>query len=53
MPTRLAELGGAAALPGEAHDGHHLGPQARVTLLAAGAQGAHGRVRLAAVILLQ
>lgn len=53
MPTRLAELRSAATFPGEANNSYHFGPDARAPLFAAGAQGAHCGVRLAAVILLQ
>lgn len=53
-PTRLAELRGAAAFPGETHNSYHFGPDAGAPLVAAaGAQGAHRRVRLAALALLQ
>lgn len=53
MPTRLAELGSAAAFPGEADNSYHFGPDAGAPLVAAGAQGARRRVRLAALALLQ
>ena len=53
VPTRLAELRSAATFPRETHNSYHFGPNARAPLLAAGAQGAHRSVRLAAVILLQ
>lgn len=53
MPTRLAELRGAATFPGESNNSYHFGPDARAPLFAAGGQGAHCSVRLAAVILLQ
>ena len=53
MPTRLAELRSTAALPGKTNDSYHFGPNARTSLFAAGAQGTHRGVRLAAIILLQ
>lgn len=53
MPTRLAELRSTATLPGEANNSYHFGPNARAPLFAAGAQGTHCGVRLAAVVLLQ
>lgn len=53
VPTRLAELRSAAALPGEAHNSYHFGADAGAPLVAAGAQGARRRVRLAALALLQ
>lgn len=53
MPTRLAELRSTAAFPGETNNSYHFGPNARAPLFAAGAQGAHCSVRLAAIILLQ
>lgn len=53
MPTRLAELGSTATFPGEANDSYHFGPDARAPLFAAGAQGTHRGVGLAAVRLLQ
>lgn len=51
--TCLAELWGAAALAGHAHHGGHLCPDARAPLLEVSTHQAHGRVRLAAVGLLQ
>lgn len=53
MPTRLAELRSAATFPGETNNSYHFGPNAGAPLFAAGAQGAHCSVRLAAVVLLQ
>ena len=53
MPTCLAELRSTAALPGKTNDSYHFGPNARTSLFAAGAQGTHCGVRLAAIILLQ
>lgn len=52
MPTRLAELRSTAAFPGETNNSYHFGPNARAPLFAAGAQGAHCSVRLAAIVLL-
>lgn len=52
-PTRLAELRGAATFPGQTDNSYHFGPDAGAPLVAAGAQGAHRRVRLAALALLQ
>lgn len=53
VPTSLAELRCATAFPWETHNGHHLGADAGASLLAAPTNGAHCRVRLATVVLLQ
>lgn len=53
VPTSLAELRCATAFPWQTHDGHHLGADAGASLLAAPTNGAHCRVRLATVVLLQ
>lgn len=53
IPTGLAELRSTATFPRETNNSYHFGPNARASLLATGTQGAHRRVRLAAVALLQ